>query len=48
LSAQARTVFSPRSRFEIRSNFDIVFALDTKEFLLRKYFWYTENVVTNY
>jgi hypothetical protein len=26
----ARTLFSPRRRCEIRSNFDIVFALDTK------------------
>ena len=31
--ALARTNFSPRSRFEIRSNFDIVFALIQKEFL---------------
>ena len=28
--ALARTNFSPRSRFEIRSNFGIVFALNTK------------------
>ncbi len=28
-----RTVFPSRSRFEIRSNFDIVFALIQKEFL---------------
>jgi len=28
--ALARTCFPPRSRFEIRSNFDIVFALNTK------------------
>ncbi len=47
LGAQARRVFSPRSRFEIKSNFDIVFALIQKEFLRWKYFWYT-NYADNY
>ena len=41
--ALARTNFSPRSRFEIRSNFDIVFALIQKEFLPCLFnLWYTE------
>jgi len=36
--ALARTNFSPRSRFEIRSNFDIVFALNTKRIFVSDIF----------
>ena len=45
--ALARTNFSPRDRFEIRSNFDIVFALIQKEFLSFFQKWYTKNVATD-
>ena len=38
LSTLARTVFSPRSRFEIRSNFDIVFVLNTKRIFVSEIF----------
>ena len=48
--ALARTVFSPRRRFDIPCDTNSIFALDKykKNFVIENIFWYTKSVLNHY